>query len=283
MKLTRRRLLVGLGGGVATGALGGPAGWAYARELEPRWLEVRSLTVALPRLPAQLAGLRIAQISDLHFGHLVPAARVRAAVDAVLRLRPNLAVVTGDFVSQLRSGEAGQVVVELSRLAAPLGVYGVLGNHDHWTEAETVAAAVRRAGVGLLRNSHTAVRVGGATLYLAGVDDVWERKHDLAAALRGIPAGAATVLLAHEPDFADAAARDRRVGLQLSGHSHGGQVRVPGLGALILPPHGQKYPDGLRRVGDLQVYTNRGIGVIGPGVRLNCRPEVTMIELTALT
>jgi predicted MPP superfamily phosphohydrolase len=281
MRLTRRRLLAGLGAGAVGGAVGGPAGWAYAREVEPRWLQVRSVRVTLPRLPAQLAGLRIAQISDLHFGPLVPPVRVRAAVDAALALRPDLAVVTGDFVSRLDGGEPDLIVAELSRLRGRLGAFAVLGNHDHWTRAESVAAAVRRAGLGLLRNSHTALVVGGATLYLAGIDDVWERKHDLAAALRGVPGGAATVLLAHEPDFADEAARDPRVALQLSGHSHGGQVRVPGRGALILPLHGRKYPDGLRAVGAMHVYTNRGIGVIGPGVRFNCRPELTLIELAA--
>ncbi|MCL5958718.1 MAG: metallophosphoesterase, partial [Chloroflexi bacterium] len=200
--------------------------------------------------------------------------------DAVIGLKPDLAVITGDLVSRLGSGEAESIVQELSRLSAPLGVFAILGNHDHWTEAGVVAAAIRSAGLTLLRNASVLIERAGERIYIAGVDDIWENRHDLPLALSEVPAEGCAILLAHEPDFADEASLDRRVALQLSGHSHGGQVRVPGLGPLQLPFLGRKYPAGLRQVGGLRLYTNRGIGTIFPPLRLNCRPEVTLFELT---
>jgi predicted MPP superfamily phosphohydrolase len=276
--LTRR---VFLGGALFAGggAVAAPAGWLYGSRVEARWLEVTRLRVPIAGLPPGFAGLTIGQISDLHFGPVVDPLRVRAAVDAVLRARPDVAVVTGDFVSRLDGGEAELVVRELGRLRAPLGQLAILGNHDHWTDHAVVANAVQRAGLTLLRNAHQPIARGGQRLWFAGVDDVWERKADLSRALDGVPADGRVVLLAHEPDFADEVAKERRVALQLSGHSHGGQIRLPLLGAPVLPLHGRKYPYGLRRIGDLMLYTNRGIGLIQPAVRVNCRPEVTVIEL----
>jgi predicted MPP superfamily phosphohydrolase len=121
--------------------------------------------------------------------------------------------------------------------------------------------------------------IGGELLYLAGVDDGWSGQPDLKAALDEHRGNTPVILLAHEPDLADAFARDGRVSLQLSGHTHGGQVRVPALGPIILPYLGQKYDQGLHRVNDMWIYTNRGLGVIPPPVRLNCRPEITEITL----
>jgi predicted MPP superfamily phosphohydrolase len=117
-------------------------------------------------------------------------------------------------------------------------------------------------------------------LTLVGLDDVWERKHDLRAALAGVPDDECKLLLVHEPDYADEAAH-YPVDLQLSGHSHGGQINLPGYGRPVLPYLGQKYPAGLYQVGLMALYTNRGIGVISPPVRFNCPPEVTLLTLRA--
>jgi predicted MPP superfamily phosphohydrolase len=131
----------------------------------------------------------------------------------------------------------------------------------------------------MLVNESTMLERGGEKLVIAGIDDLYDNHHDLERALAGVPEDAAVMLLAHEPDFADAAARDARLILQLSGHSHGGQVRLPFVGQAWLPRLGQKYPAGLYHVGGMQVYTNRGIGVVGVPVRFNCRPEVTLLTL----
>jgi hypothetical protein len=155
----------------------------------------------------------------------------------------------------------------------------VLGNHDHFNGPKIVEAGLKERGIAVPRNACFPLERGKDRIWIAGVDDVWVGAADLDRALRGIPANEATILLAHEPDFADDAA-SAPVDLQLSGHSHGGQVRLPGIGALVLPEMAHKYPIGLNRVGHLQVYTNVGLGVINPPVRFLCPPEVTFLTLS---
>jgi hypothetical protein len=151
-----------------------------------------------------------------------------------------------------------------------------------WTNADIVHEGLTQAGIPLLRNSGRALEIGRAVLFVAGLDDGWSGRPNLDTALAARPAGAATVLMFHEPDLADAIAPDGRINLQLSGHSHGGQVRLPGLGAPILPYLGQKYDQGLYSLRDMWLYTNRGLGVVGPPVRFNCPPEVTDLTLTGV-
>lgn len=267
-------LCLGLALAVAAG------GTVYAVYVEPRRAVVVSTSLTIPCLPRELSGLRLVQLSDLHLGSNVDRELVRAGFAQALTLEPDLIVLTGDYVSSLANGEAAALEAELARLAAPLGVYAVLGNHDHWADENVVAEAIRRSGVTLLRNEAVALRRGEGVLYLAGVDDYWERRADLGRALADVPPAGCVVLLAHEPDYADEVARDGRVALQLSGHSHGGQVRLPGLPP-VLPRHAKRYPEGLRQVGSLSVYTNRGLGLAGLPVRFNCPPEITLLELRA--
>jgi len=245
----------------------------------PEVLTIERVPVTLPRLPRSFQGYTIAQFSDLHAGAYVSRAELRAVVEATLQLRPDLIVITGDFVSRLSRGELPLLTEELTRLSAPDGVLAVLGNHDWWTDAEAVTEAVSRAGVQVLRNARVTVWRGDEVLHIAGVDDVQERKADLKLALRGVPATGAAVLLAHEPDYADIVAQDQRVVLQLSGHAHGGQVRFPVVGALVRTRMGRKYVMGLYRIGGLTLYTNRGIGTVSPGIRWNCPPEITLLTL----
>ena len=143
-----------------------------------------------------------------------------------------------------------------------------------------VQAGLEAFDLPVLFNANVRLPVGSADLWLAGVGDVWEGHADLDRALAGIPSGATTILLAHEPDYADRVA-GQKVALQLSGHSHGGQVRLPLFGSPILPWLGRKYPYGLHRVGDMWLYTNRGVGLVPLAVRFNCRPEVTLIQLVS--
>ena len=154
----------------------------------------------------------------------------------------------------------------------------MLGNHDHWTDAEIVHRVLAERGITVLRNASFVLERGNKRLWIAGIDDAYEGKADLPAALAEVPTGEATILLAHEPDYADYVA-PFPVDVQLSGHSHGGQVRLPGIGPLILPALARKYHTGRYRVGSLQLCTSRGIGVINPPVRFNCPPEVTLITL----
>ena len=267
--------------GVAVGGIAGAAG-----TVEPHHPAVKQVRITLRRLPEQFDGFRIAQLSDIHFGPFIGRADVERALRLIEPFRPDLFVITGDFVSHplgRRHGPAGarnaEPCAEILSHWKSCPVVTILGNHDHWNSAEIVSAALRNNGLGLLRNTNTPIERDGKRVWLAGVDDVLSSAADLNRTLRGIPKEETTILLAHEPDFADEVAKFP-VDLQLSGHSHGGQVQLPGIGPIILPDLARKYPLGLNRVGTLQVYTNCGLGVITPPVRFFCPPEITLMTLS---
>lgn len=275
--LTRRQFLklaLSASAGAATLAAGGSV---YSALIEPQWLSVDRVTVPLARLPRELDGFTIAQLSDLHHGPYVGDDEIRVAVEAANRLQPDAIVLTGDFVTR-EADRIGDCARVLGGLHARFGVWAVLGNHDHWTDAGTITRALETHSIPVLMNDAVPIDHNGRRLWIAGVDDVWEESCDLDRAVRHIAPNEVTVLLAHEPDFADEAAR-YPIDLQLSGHSHGGQVRLPFYGAPILPHLGRKYPIGLAQAGALRVYTNRGLGVVSPPVRFNCRPELTLLTL----
>ena len=241
------------------------------------------VTIPIDGLPAALEGLRIVQLSDLHLQPYTEIDLIEQAVELANDLQPDLVALTGDYV--LSTGEAiVDLAPVLGRLRGRLGVYGVLGNHDMWQRPDTIVRELENVGVTMLVNQGINLSIergkDRGELYLAGLSDGLTGSPDLEQALAPKPAEAICILLMHVPDVADTYALDGRIALQLSGHSHGGQVRLPGVGALILPPLGQKYDQGLYRVHDMWLYTNRGIGVTGPPVRFGCRPEVTQITLT---
>lgn len=252
----------------------------YAFQVEPRWPEVVRLELSLPNMPRQFDGLTLAQISDLHAGDPFPRAQVRRAVDLVNALGADLIAITGDMF-QASPQDARMCAEALSLLRAPLGVYAVLGNHERRIAPEWGEKPFHRPELHLLCNRAHPLRVDGASLWLVGVDDVLMRLGDLALALRSVPPEACKILLVHEPDFADRvrAHSSGLIDLQLSGHTHGGQVRLPGVGPLLLPVLGRRYPMGLYRLDGMWLYTNRGLGVAPPAVRLFCRPEITLFTL----
>jgi predicted MPP superfamily phosphohydrolase len=266
----------GLGAAALLGA-GGAAGAAYALLHEPRSPRLERITLRFPGLPAALDGLTIGQLSDLHLGMRFSAANSRWAAEAVARERPDLVALTGDFVSYEHAiAELPAVLAPLAAAPAPLGTFAVPGNHDYWEGLPAIEGLLAPLGVEFIVNRHRVLRRGGAELVVAGVDDLWDGKPDMAAALAGAPEGAFRLLLSHCPDTADEAA-ERGVALQLSGHTHGGHVRLPGLGALCLPRHGWRYAIGHERVGATQLYVSRGLG--GMPLRFGCPPEATIITL----
>ena len=261
-------------------ALFGAAGLLYAREIEPRRLEVVRLELALPRLAAAFDGYRVVQIGDLHLDDWSKPARLDRIAEMVNAENPDLIVVTGDFASySARELDTGRLVGALRRLFAPDGVLAILGNHDYLTDVELIRQCIGEAGLTELINEVATLRRGGSELHVAGIDDVMEGRSRLDLVLGELPEEGSAVLLAHEPDFADVAAATGRFDLQLSGHSHGGQVRVPLLGRVVLPPFSQRYTRGLHRVGGMLVYTNRGLGTVHARLRFGCRPEITALTL----
>jgi predicted MPP superfamily phosphohydrolase len=264
-------------------------GSMYMSKYEPSWLEVIELELKLPRLPKSFSGFRLAQISDIHFGGWMDANRLKDVFEAVSSLSPDLLAITGDFTlghyrhSQQDDRERYEEMVQV--LSAHTGKYltvGANGNHDHWVDPSIMKWIFQESGVMDLNNSAYALISGGKSLYLAGVDNIWYREDRLDLVQAQIPVGECAILLAHEPDFADTSAQDGRFDLQLSGHSHGGQIVLPYFGPPVLPRLGRKYPQGLYQVGDMLQYTNRGVGMIPPYMRFNCRPEITVFTLESV-
>jgi predicted MPP superfamily phosphohydrolase len=266
-----------LAAALGTLAVAGGALTSYAANIEPHWPEVVRLELPLARLPRGLDGLTIAQLSDIHAGHLVGPAKIRRYVDMVHALQPDIVAITGDMF-HAGAVSAWMCAAELSALRAPLGVYVVLGNHERHAPPEVGELPFRRAGLTVLANAAQRVDVDGDALWIIGVDDMLMRRGNLQEALHGVPDEACKILLVHEPDLADQASC-YPIDLQLSGHTHGGQIRVPGLGALLLPVMGRRYPMGLYHVNGMWVYTNRGLGVNRPALRFHCRPEITLFTL----
>lgn len=252
---------------------------------EPHQIELNHVEIRLPRLPEAFDGFRLAQLSDIHFGEFTHEQHLLKAVDLINAIRPDLFVATGDFTTVPFSGSRPRAAESvwpcakvLAGIQARYGRFAVHGNHDVETNPHTVTEALQTHGTRVLRNRAIAVESGSARLWLAGLDDALDGRPDLSAALHHIPEGECTVLAVHEPDYADVAAK-HNVDLQISGHSHGGQIRLPLVGATYLPPLGRKYVMGQYRIGNMQLYTNRGLGVVTLPVRFLCPPEVTVLTL----
>jgi len=241
---------------------------------------IERVQIPIRNLPSALAGFRIVQISDIHLYPLTTVDLVDQAVRMANELNPDLIVLTGDYVWH-EVEVIFDLMPSLARLNAKHGVISCLGNHDLWTDVNVVSEAFRQVGMPLLVNQGISISVGSDILYLASLDDGWSGNPDLSAAMEGWPEGAPTVLLMHEPDLATKYSQDQRINLQLSGHSHGGQVRFPFMGALILPYLSWKYPMGLYDVNGMWLYTNRGLGTTNIPLRVNCAPEITELTLVS--
>jgi predicted MPP superfamily phosphohydrolase len=238
---------------------------------------VNNERIWLDALPEVFSGLRIVQISDIHHGLFLPEQWLAEAVQQTNRLRADIVVLTGDFVTYSRANIEPAAEI-LSRLRARYGVLAVLGNHDFRVGADAVTSALRRKHIEVLRNQHVTVQFGGSSLYVAGVDD-YGYGADVRRAVRGIPRDSATVLLAHNPRIIHLASR-HGVSLVLSGHTHGGQVNLPLLGTVYgRSPERLRYKIGWDRLGPTQIYVSRGIGTIVLPWRLRCPAEITHLEL----
>lgn len=260
---------------------------AYSSEYERHHLEITHRTVVLTRLSPALDGLRIAQLSDFHYEQYTEPYFIREVVAQVNRLAPDVVLLTGDYISEgplphwrgrLTSYPCAEI---LSGIQCPQR-WCVLGNHDATVGPVAVTDALESHGLPVLANRYVPLERNGARIWISGVKDAGYSDPDLhLAAPRGLQsAQEPVILMAHEPDYASHVVRHGGVDLMLSGHTHGGQIRVPFVGALYLPPLGRKYVEGLFHLENgLQLYVNRGLGTVGIPVRFDCRPELTMITL----
>jgi predicted MPP superfamily phosphohydrolase len=262
----------------ATAAVATPAVAVGYGLFEASWFRVARLSVAVPNLPEPFAGTTVALVTDLHHGRYTSLHYIRTVVEVTNALRPDLILLGGDYAHEHRRYLPPCFEV-LADLKAPLGVYGVLGNHDHWYSASLARSSMREAHIAEVTNTGYWLMLRGSRLRIAGVDDLWEGTQNLDAALDDARPDDACILLSHNPDYVETLT-DRRVGLVLSGHTHGGQVVLPGLYAPYIPSRfGRKYLHGLVNTEHTQVYVSRGLATVGPPVRIGARPEVTLLTL----
>ena len=242
---------------------------------------LRRVELALDRWPAALDGFRIVQISDLHIGPILDRRFARELTDRVNALEPDLVAVTGDLVDG-RVALLKDEVAPFADLRGRHGVFFVTGNHDHYSGAQAWATVVSELGIRVLRNEHVEIRSDGAAFTLAGVDDhragmlPGEEGEDLEAALADLPSEQPVVLLAHDPSTFTRAA-GMGVDLQLSGHTHGGQIWPFRYVVRLAIP----FVEGVHRRGAAQLYVSRGTGFWGPPMRLGAPAELTEIVLLA--
>ncbi len=253
--------------------------------IEPNRPRLVRKEIALPRWPERLNGFTIALLSDFHYDPYFSVHPIRRGVEVVNGLRPDLIALTGDFVSVPWFGSTQKYVVNaepcaqlLGQLRAPYGVWAALGNHDAASAPHHITRALKASGIPTLANESIPIEKDGARFWLGGVEDVLDGDPDLPKTIDAVPSGEAVILMAHEPDYADYVAQ-YPVDLQLSGHSHGGQINVPLVRPLYLPPLARKYVSGLFKIRELALYTNAGIGTVNIPVRWNCPPEITLFTL----
>ena len=274
-KMTRRKFLKWLAAGGVVG-FGGVAVDAFV--VEPHRFRVTRRAITLPRLPRQWDGLTIAHVTDIHLGRLSDLDDARQIVNMTNQLHPDLIVLTGDFVSNADSVSLALIEV-LRDLRAPMGSYAVLGNHDHWANAPGVIAMFEGAGIKFLTNENHIFTRGGKALSFGGVDDLMIGHPDVMRTFRGVDKNIPRILLCHNPDYAEIMPAAANVDLMLCGHTHGGQVRIPLIGPLMLPIKHRRYAEGLVDGPQCPVFISRGLGMVSIPVRFNCSPEIPLITL----
>jgi predicted MPP superfamily phosphohydrolase len=272
--VTRRQFLSGL---VATPLVSASVLSAYARLVEPYYYLVSETDVFIKNLPERFEGFRITQLTDIHHSKILGIGEVRRVVSLAQQTKPDMFVLTGDYATSYRRF-IEPCAEALSSLSAPEGVWAVLGNHDHYTDPELTTQALERQHIAVLNNKNTTLRRGPDAIQLTGIDDwTWSAADWIKAfsGLNQIP----TILLSHQPSVLEFE-EVKKVSLILSGHTHGGQIKLPWLGAPArFATKDLRYAQGLFRYGDVQLYVSSGTGVIGLPVRFGVRPEIAVLRL----
>lgn len=277
--LTRRNFL--LGSAFAAGGLA-----LYSSEFARHEISIVNQTIRIDNLPDAFHNFRIVQISDIHYDEYTEPFFVRRVIRHINALAPDMVVLTGDFISftPLPRSFAESAIRACAQALREIDCpqrFAVMGNHDSFLGAPEIHPILSAVDIPLLVNEHVPIERSGQRLWLCGIHDPVTHIPDLDLAIPERPDGP-VLLMSHGPDYADELLthpRGHLVDLMFSGHSHGGQVRLPLLGALHLPEGGRKYVEGLYQIDRLQLYVNRGIGAVGVPFRLNCPPEITLFTL----
>lgn len=275
LHLTRREFLGGL---AAAPLVAVSATAAYATLIAPHNYEVTETDILIRDLPERFEGFRITQLTDVHHSRILGLEEIQRVVELAKLTKPDLLVLTGDYTTTYRRFIEPCAEV-LGGLGAPEGVWAVLGNHDHYTDPELTTRALVRNHITVLNNANTTIWRGPDAIQLAGIDDWSWNGTDWTRAFFGLDRKRSSILLSHQPnvlDFDEAQAAS----LILSGHTHGGQIKLPFIGAPArFATMDLKYASGLFRRGQTQLYVSRGTGVIGLPVRFGVRPEIAVLRL----
>ena len=263
-------------------AAGAAGSLVHAFGIEPRWLAVTRKVVECPMLSPGWDGMRVGVLADIHFKPEKDERLLCEAVEVLIREKPDVIVMPGDFIDH-SPGVLGPMLRILSGLEAPLGVFASPGNHDGWSmDCAVMRRKFEKCGISFLINGNTRVSGKGGNLVIAATDHVWLGKPDPGRAMRGVGRDEPVIALVHEPDYFDVMVEQRPVALQVSGHTHGGQCKVPVLGyAPARVAYGRKYLEGAYGVGKARLFVTRGIGTTGMRVRFACPPEVALLTLRA--
>jgi predicted MPP superfamily phosphohydrolase len=274
-RLSRRQFLGGL---AATPLLAVSGVSAYARLVEPYSYWISETDIFIRNLPERFENFRLTQLTDIHHSRILGIDEIRRVVALAQETKPDMFVLTGDYTTSYRRF-IEPCAEALGSLNAPEGVWAVLGNHDHYTDPELTTRALQRRHIAVLNNAHTTLQRGPDALQLSGIDDWTWNAVDWPGAFSGLKPDTPTILLSHQPTVLDLE-QTQNVSLILSGHTHGGQVRLPFVGAPArFATNDLKYDRGLFRRGGTQLYVSSGTGVIGLPVRLGVRPEIAVIRL----
>ncbi len=248
-------------------------------------LDLTRVVLPVRALPASLEGLAACQISDFHLDRDEDLERLETAVKLINHHRPDFVFLTGDYFSGPNTMRRylGPFRRALSELRPAIGIFAIAGNHDHWAGFDRIAEALSGAGAQVLANQNRRIEIRGETIVVVGVDDLWARRAEPSRAFAGVDARECTIVLAHNPDTA-LYLRHLKPGVILSGHTHGGVVRIPFYGSPIrsILRIGKRFYAGLNRYEDFYIYTNRGLGTFWVRIRINCRPEVSRFHLAPL-
>jgi uncharacterized protein len=264
------------------------SGYFYAHDVEPRMLEITHHKIQNKAIPPAFNGFKIVQFSDTHLGFHYDLKQLEKLIVKINNLEPDMIVFTGDLMDDPSEfQETDKIIKLLKDLHAPFGKFAIYGNHDHGGYGSDIyRELIETADFALLVNQAKEIKLlNEHSIYIAGVDDAMLGKPDINQALKDIPTDSYKILLSHAPDLATYAS-NYTIGLQLSGHSHGGQIQIPFYGPLVTPPQGNRYTEGFYQLGadkGLTLYVNRGLGTTRLPFRFLAKPELTLLTLVTTT
>ena len=249
-------------------------------EFKPDLFELVNVNVKIKDLSFTFNNYKIVNLTDIHLGQWISPEYLEGVVDYVNELNPDMITLTGDYVSYILDGYEDALLNSFKKLKAKDGKFAVLGNHDHWNGPQKIREILKKAEVVDLSNDVYTIEKNGEKLNISGVDSCTVGADDIDEVLEKLPEDGASILLVHEPDFAKVSSKTKRFDLQMSGHSHGGQLVIPGVKTTpFRASYSLKYPVGLYKIGNMTQYTSKGLGTNTFWLRVNCKPEITLFYL----